>query len=93
MEILPLVALNGDSGTATLDVKLDGSGYGIYVPDLGELYGTAVPVTASEGTDWPHFYYGDNEIDPERTAASQDWYGEFAESCYNCRSRNVLRND
>lgn len=79
---LVLVALNGTSGSATLDVKIDDNSdeegtYGISVPDLGESYGTAVLVLATKGVEWPHFYYGENEIDPQRTAASQDWYGEL----------------
>ena len=48
------------------------------MPDLGESYGTAVPVDAVKGFEWPHFYYGGGQINPQLTAASQWWYGELA---------------
>ena len=51
--------------------------YSLSVPDLGELYGTALPVAAEKNFKWPFSYYGDDEIEPKRTAASQLWYGEL----------------
>lgn len=75
------------SGSATLEFKVsyDSSSphdieegtYGVYVPDLGESYGTAVPITGTIGQEWPHFYYAEDYVDPQRTAASQQWYGKY----------------
>ena len=79
--------LNGPSGSATLKFKIDAAksacesvpvgAYGVSVPDLGESYGTAVPVDAVKGFEWPHFYYGARQINPQLTAASQWWYGAY----------------
>lgn len=50
--------------------------FGIYVPDLGELYGQQVPITATKNQSWPHFFVG-GYVQPQMTAASQMWYGTF----------------
>jgi hypothetical protein len=50
----------------------------IFVPDLGEEYGLQIPITASKHTSYPHFSIGDGYIEPQLTAASQQWYGEYS---------------
>ena len=76
---------NGASGHASLgfDVKpsddcesTQTGKFGIYVPDLGEEYGRSEEIYASKNTSWPHFYVSDGYINPQLTAASQQWYGE-----------------
>lgn len=47
--------------------------FGIYVPDLGELYGQQLPITATKNYSWPHFFVG-GYVQPQMTAASQMWY-------------------
>ena len=73
--------MNGDSGSATLNFQINDTNFGISVSDLGELYGTAIPIVATKKLEWPHFYYAEKEIDPERTAASQLWYGKLNYMC------------
>ena len=79
-----LVVRKGATGSASLTFNIDEDStcettqtgdFGIFVPDLGERYGAQAPVTAMKDQEWPHFYVARGTIEPQRTAASQLWYG------------------
>ena len=81
----PLVHQVGSSGSASLSFNIKPNSdcettqtgkFGIYVPDLGESYGRSDPITAQRNTSWPHFYVGSGYVNPQMTAASQQWYGK-----------------
>ena len=84
--IRSVVFQNGTCGSASLSFNIDETNdpftcdtgmFGIFVPDLGESYGRQDPIMATKGQSWPHSHVADNSVSPQRTAASQDWYGEF----------------
>ena len=84
------VSRKGSSGNATLSFNIDAGDdcettqtgqFGLFVPDLGERYGAQSPITATKGQAWPHFYVTNGQVEPQRTAASQLWYGMFDIIC------------